>query len=254
MAKPTVLLIDDDPGFVSSLSLVLEKDFRVYKAPDGRKGLSIIEKHPLSLILLDLNMPKMSGVETLTRIRILDPSVKVLILTGVRRYEWAVKCADLNVQGFLEKPFDPEELISKMKKLLCMEELDSLKAILGEGCEERIARLSNSVKGALEFISRKYKKKFKRKEIAECLNITPGHLSEKFHQETGMPLLDFINIYRINKSKAYLTNSGNSTIKEIAFSVGIPDCSYFCKLFKKYVGLTPIEFRKKHSISYGSRK
>ncbi len=118
MIKPHILIIDDEPKMLLSLSELLKNDFIVHTAQSGVKGLILFERHKLDLILLDLNLPLIDGVETLKRIRERDTDIKVIIMTGRISHEWASKCTNLNIQGYLQKPFEPDELIERMKNAL----------------------------------------------------------------------------------------------------------------------------------------
>lgn len=118
MEKPSILIVDDEPQILESLYLMLWEDFNVYKASNGWDTLNLIKFiNPLSLILIDLHMPGMTGIDLLQKIRDMDKNFPVMVLTGRSSHEWAKICADLNVQDYLEKLVDTEELISKIKKI-----------------------------------------------------------------------------------------------------------------------------------------
>lgn len=116
--KPTILIADDEPAFLESLSLILEREFNVLTAPDGLIGLSIINTHPLSLAILDLDMPGMDGMELLRLIRQENSALPVLIMTGRVDELCMSNCADLNVQGYLVKPVDIPVLIEKIREII----------------------------------------------------------------------------------------------------------------------------------------
>lgn len=116
--KPTILIADDEPAFLESLSLILEREFNVLTAPDGLIGLSIINTHPLSLAILDLDMPGMDGMELLRLIRQENSALPVLIMTGRVDETCRTNCSDLNVQGYLEKPVDIPVLIEKIREII----------------------------------------------------------------------------------------------------------------------------------------
>ena len=81
MNKHSILIVDDEPKFLEGLSLVLEKDFNILTASNGKEGLSVFKNNPsISLILLDLDMPVMNGLEMLIRIR---EKSKTLPITGM---------------------------------------------------------------------------------------------------------------------------------------------------------------------------
>lgn len=119
MYKPEVLLIDDDPGYLDSLSLALEGEFHVHAASNCSDVLKImLDAASLSLILLDLHMPEMNGIQFLQKIRDANDKIPVLILTGKGRCDWVRRCWELGVEGYMDKLAGIEELIGKMKNCL----------------------------------------------------------------------------------------------------------------------------------------
>lgn len=105
---------------LDSLSLILANEFNVHTAPNGSAALDKVGtlSESISLILLDLDMPVMSGVEFLQRIRSEYHEIPVIILTGRGNHEWARQCADLGVHGYVDKLIDTKELIGKIRKIL----------------------------------------------------------------------------------------------------------------------------------------
>lgn len=243
MAKPTILIVDDEDQFRESLSELLEEEFHVLAASNVRKGLSIIDKNPLSLILLDLRMPGLTGVDLLESLRSRNNDTPVFILTGNSCQDWAEKCADLNVQGYIRKPIDIEKLICRIKKLLGMDDFEVLQELWNGNYGKRAASLSPAIKNALRYICDSYRKEFNRGEMACFLNISPDYLSRQFHKECGLSLHDYINKLRVLKSKELLRDSCSKN-KEIAAAIGISDVSYFCAMFKEHTGMTPKEYQK----------
>ncbi len=243
MKEATLLIVDDEPSFLESLSTALEEEFLVHKALNGIEAVKLLEIADLSLIILDLNMPVMDGVRLLRKIRSSNNDLPVIVLTGNSSHEWAKKCADLNVQGYMEKPVDINNLILKIRKLLGVEDSGLLKVIFGDNYKEKIQSYSPLVRKAIRYLRDNYKiSGINRADIASHLNISPGYLSRQFHKESGIQLNDFINMLRVNKCKEYLLDC-NKKIGDIAFLVGITDVNYLSRLFKKYTGLTPLEFR-----------
>lgn len=245
MNRPSILVVDDESGMLKSMSRLLKEDFHVFTASNGEEGLFIFGDRPLSLILLDLDMPVMNGLETLKRIREICNKTSVIIMTGRSSHEWAKKCADLNIQGYIEKPFDPMDLIGRIKGLLGMEDSSVLRKLWGDSYDARMSVASPTFKKAVRFVSRNLKRSVTREEVAAHLDITPAYLSRLFRKECGVGLKEYINSCKIEESMKCLVNNPHLPLSDIAASVGIGDVNYFCRLFKKQTGLPPGEFRKK---------
>ena len=247
MNKYSVLIIDDETHLLKSLAKLLEDEFHIHTAPSGKEGLVILSRHPVSMVLLDLNMPLMNGVEVLEEIRKKGDNVKVVIMTGGRDYEMTRRCADLSVHGFIEKPFDPDELRKRINNILKTGGCKVLQALLGDDFDKKVAALNPVLKKVFSYIGASFPKGLSREEIAVHLDISPAYLSRLFRDECGIQLKDFINRCKIEKSLEFLKNNPSLLVKDVAESVGITDPNYFCRLFKKQTGITPTNFKKNHS-------
>lgn len=109
--------------------------------------------------------------------------------------------------------------------------------------EIKNANFSKLVQSAVNEIYELYHSQISLNFIADKLAITPQYLSKIFMKETGKTFIDFLTLYRIEKAKELL-NETNTKINVICTKVGYPDAKYFCTLFKKYVGISPEQYRK----------
>lgn len=241
--KPSVLVIDDEPRFLASLAALLGDEFHVFTSPGGEEGLSVFERICPSLVLLDLCMPDMPGPDVLVRIRRDCREVPVIIMTGASSHEYAKQCADLNVQGYIEKPFDPEQLLERMRKLTGLDGCKYLRLLWGEDFQPRYSRLSQTTKKAMAFICTHLQTGCTRKDIAGHLGVSPDYLSRSFSEECGITLFDYINICRISRGKEYLLKFPDRKISEISSLVGFSDANYFRRHFRKQTGLSPTEYK-----------
>lgn len=225
----------------------MEKDFIVYTALNGKDGLFIFNNTPLSIILLDLIMPVVSGLEVLKEIRKISSDIKVIILTGEKNYELTRKCADLGVQGFVEKPYKTVDFLDRIKNMAGVKKnCKVLQEIWGENYENQLSSINHNVRKAIDYIRQNYHKNITREDVAAYLKITAGYLSKIFNEECGIQLNEFFVKYRIEKSQEFLLNNPHLKINDIAASIGISDLNYFCRLFKQQTGKTPGEFRREN--------
>lgn len=196
MNKPSVLIIDNDQRYSLSLSLRLENELTVITAFNGKDGLSAFDAKPVSLILLDLNLPDMSGLEVLKRIRERCVDVKVLIITSKSCHEWAVQCADLNVQGYREKPIDTEILVEKIRKMICLDDSNFLQILWGKEYEAKTISISHTIRQAMNYIHQNYHKNFSRDDVAAFAGISPDWLKEiiVFALNTGLRQGELIDL------------------------------------------------------------
>lgn len=105
--KGHILVIDDDKNVVKILERFLtNKNYKVTVADNGTDGLTKFKEEKPNLVLLDVTMPGMSGVETLREIKLLDPSAKVIMLTGIQEESVVKSCLDLGAVEYITKPFD----------------------------------------------------------------------------------------------------------------------------------------------------
>jgi CheY-like chemotaxis protein len=117
--KPTLLLVDDEDDFRRAAAAALaRRGFSVNEAPSGQLALAVMAREPPDVVVLDLKMPGMSGIDTLRRIRELDAKQPVLILTGHGSFPDALTGVNLGVVDFLQKPVDMELLTERLMKVL----------------------------------------------------------------------------------------------------------------------------------------
>jgi two-component system, chemotaxis family, chemotaxis protein CheY len=128
---PTALIIDDDPGVRDALGRTLERaGFSVSFAPDGATGLQACRDRPADLIITDIIMPRMNGVETIKAIRELFPAARILAISGggnfgrvsyqpeaITTSAYLAAAAKAGADAMLTKPFDRDELLREVKKL-----------------------------------------------------------------------------------------------------------------------------------------
>jgi CheY-like chemotaxis protein/anti-sigma regulatory factor (Ser/Thr protein kinase) len=124
MAK-TILVVDDDPGLQDLVGFALKREgYEVLQAADAFAGLEIIEKEKVDLALVDIMMPKMDGLEMLSRLRAANQDLHVIVMTALSEPATAVSALREQASDFLTKPFDLPQLLSAVKTVFELEPLD----------------------------------------------------------------------------------------------------------------------------------
>ncbi|MBI1963932.1 MAG: sigma-54-dependent Fis family transcriptional regulator, partial [Candidatus Rokubacteria bacterium] len=118
MARPVILVVDDDPGVRESFRLMLEDDYEVLDAGDGAAALEILRVTQVDLVLLDIRLPEADGIEVLERIKALDEGVEVVLATAVKTVRTAVAAMKLGAFDYLTKPFEEDELLAVVRRAL----------------------------------------------------------------------------------------------------------------------------------------
>jgi DNA-binding NtrC family response regulator len=116
--RPVILVVDDEPNVRESFRLVLEDAYDVIDVPDGSRALDAVRASQVDLVLLDIRLPEMDGIEVLERIKAIDEGVEVILVTAVKTVRTAVAAMKLGAFDYVTKPFDEDELLSLVRRAL----------------------------------------------------------------------------------------------------------------------------------------
>ncbi|MCC8047856.1 MAG: response regulator [Oscillospiraceae bacterium] len=211
----------------------------VGEAANGAEALEAVERYEPTLIITDLKMPQMDGLEMLRRLREAGNNVAVIILTAYDTFEYAQTALRLGAVDFLLKPFRDGELeraVTTVRQRLESGESEALVKV-------KTGAKSKYVLSAMSYISENYSNPdVSVGMIAEHLGISEGHLSHIFRSETDYTLLGYITRYRIHMATELLKDC-RVKVYEVAALVGYKDSAYFSATFKKLVGMSPSEYQ-----------
>ncbi|MDY0287313.1 MAG: response regulator [Sphaerochaeta sp.] len=253
----SVLIVEDEELIIRGLTFAINWTdlgcFVAGTARNGVEGLTAIRTISPDIVLADISMPIMNGLEMLEIARDEGYTFAALIITGHDEFELAKKAIGIGVVDYLLKPLDHKALAEVIEN--CKVQLDRMKyyeaAKKAPSLEERVlpphASISRLVGDAVEYVENCYREKFGIQDIADHLDVSYSTLSKQFKQEIGFTLNDFINRFRIMKS-IELMKSEKDAIYLIAEQVGFSDYKYFIKVFTKYLGVTPSLFMKSRDV------
>ncbi|CDF57680.1 response regulator transcription factor [Thermobrachium celere] len=227
-------------------------------ASNGLEGLNLIKEHKPDIVITDIKMPVMDGIEMLKE-ALKHVSFYSIILTSYSEFEYAKQAISLKVYEYILKPIDEDELIKTINNVK-QEIKDRIKNKLISNNQNIIdidSYIINSkdnyyVNQALLEIKNNYSKKISLESISEMLGVSPSYLSRKFKSITSQTFMDILNQYRIKKSIDLLL-SGKYRVYEISELVGFGDYKNFFNTFKKYLNISPTEFLKQEDKKLYSR-
>jgi len=244
-----VLVVEDEEmirkGIVLAVDWAALDCVVVAEAANGEEALEAEERYRPSLIITDLKMPRMDGIEMLRRLRERGCEAFVIILTAYDSFEYARSALRLGAVDFLLKPFHDGEL---------EQAVSAVQARLGRARDlgpPALPALPLPKKGdksryileAMEYISQHYGDPgISVGSIAGHLGLSEGHLSHTFKKETDYTLMNYLTHYRIHRAMELLRDGGLK-IYEVAERVGYRDITYFSATFKRLTGVSPSEYQ-----------
>ncbi len=251
MRKFNVLIVDDDELAILGLEEGIDWESleigKVYKCHSKDTAIRMMKMYPVDILITDIEMPNGNGLELIRWVREFAPKVRAVFYTGHAEFTYAQEALRFGVEDYVLKPIPYEELEAILlrieKKILLEEKTISLSEFAEADAEETTEELVAQVKKLIaENLSAP---NLQRDELAAMVHVSPGYLGRIFKKETGLALTDYITKRRIAVAKQLLTKTSLS-ITGISERVGISYSSYFTKLFKEQVGLTPQEFRQRN--------
>lgn len=125
MEKPRVLVVDDDPNLRKTLCDILRvKGYETLAGKDGTEGLALLKENEVNLVLLDLGLPDIPGLEVLARIKADAPATEVIILTGNATIDSAVEATNRGAFSYLVKPYEIEQLLNHIRRAIEKQEAE----------------------------------------------------------------------------------------------------------------------------------
>ena len=240
----SVMLVDDERPSLELLKLLIrweDADFFICcEASSGQDALNKYSIYKPDLIITDLLMPVMDGLELIQKIKNENPEQLVIVLSCHELFDYARSALKLGVYDYLVKDsLTPAELLSTLEQIKSRLPIPNL-AI--SKCFSNISDYSPRVRKTVEYIMQYYDQNNKLSTIADQFGIHKNHLARIFKEETGVSIHEAILGLRIEKAKHLLLDP-ESKVSDIILKVGFRNPQNFYTLFKKHTGLSPSEYR-----------
>ncbi len=259
------IVVDDEENIRYLISKLIELGKLgisvIGEASDGEEGLEMCSRLKPDIIVVDIRMPGMDGLEMLARIKAVLPLSEVILISGYSDFKYAQKAVEHGAIAYLLKPVEEKNLydaLTKAKARITAQieekkrvrrlrlELKKLKSdyvcLPRRDAEEDDQNENVYIKKALNYIHENYTSDITLDCVADILFINPAYFSDLFRKEVGKTFVDYVTSLRIQEAKNLLEIQ-ELKVSEIAGIVGYREDSYFIRVFKKYTGMTPSEYR-----------
>ncbi len=255
-----LLIVDDEKNTRETL-----KDYiswhelgitKVETAKNGLDALGILQNFIPNILLTDVRMPKMDGIELATKIRENYPECKIIFLSGYSDKEYLMSAIKLRAFGYIEKPINRQEVITIITDAVSLyyeeqkirsderNRIHSLVDSLSAPNNER-DMIKIKINDIIKYINEHYSENdISVKAIADHAYMSTSYLCVFFKKYTNKTLNDYLTEVRIENAKLLLKDN-RKKLYEIATSVGFTDANYFSTLFKKITGMTPSEYKER---------
>jgi YesN/AraC family two-component response regulator len=255
-----VLVVDDDHlvrrGFISMMPWSKYGLEVVGEAGNGKKALEFLAEHDIDLLITDLAMPSMSGIELMKQVKRTKPDVHMVVLTFHQDFELIQESLRLGALDYMTKvELEHEQMDEVLQRIVqrireqaapvvtrTQPELAAEEA--GEDDGQRYsAEVRASIKKAVELIGDGLQEELHLPEVAHRVNMSRSYFSRCFHDLVGKTFNDYVRELRVERAKSLLKTTSRN-IGWVAAQSGYPNEKYFGKVFRELTGVLPSEFRK----------
>jgi signal transduction histidine kinase/ligand-binding sensor domain-containing protein/DNA-binding response OmpR family regulator len=247
-ALPILLIVEDNLDVRNYIRSYLDKSYQCYEAVDGQDGLNKVRQLIPDLVISDIMMPKMNGLEFCRHMKTDERTshIPVLMLTAKADMGSKVKGLETGADAYLTKPFEAIELKIRIKNLIdqrqalrerFQKEFNLIPADLDISSMDR-----QFLQGAIQIISDKMDDPdFKVDMFSQKIFMSRQQLNRKLKALTGRTAVEFVRLIRLKRAAVLLKNN-HASITEIAYQVGFSNPSHFSRSFHDEFGKTPTAF------------
>ena len=251
-----ILVVEDNEELLALMLQVLSKNYHVFTAKNGKQAMNIIMKEKLDLVVSDVMMPIMDGIELTKQLKS-DKSfwqLPIILLTAKNKEEDKTEAYAIGADAYITKPFKFEELEVRINALLAnrkkmIEKIESEVSLQAssEAEAQQEVHLSNPeqafVTRAKETIMQHLSDAdYDREAFAKDMAMGESTLYNKVKATTGQTVIAFITSIRMKEAQRIIQSNPNILISEVAIQVGFNTPKYFSKCFKKEFGIFPKEY------------
>ena len=251
---PTALVVDDNPDLTEMLRFELENDFNVITAGDGKEALEAVRKEKPAIVVTDLMMPVMDGIELCRRLKS-DPEtvgIPVIILTAKHDLGIKIEGLTLGAEDYITKPFNLDVLRLRMKRLIQLTAKGATRTLVEPEPELiKVTPLDEKlIENAMKYVSDNIASdSLSVEDLSDHLGMSRVKLYKKIKQITGKTPIEFIRIIRLKRA-AQLLRESQLNVSEVAYKTGFGSPKAFSKYFREEFGILPSVYQDREGSEY----
>ena len=253
----TILIVDDEPRTREGVRKVLEAKstgrYRIETAASGLQAIEWLEQHTADLLITDIRMPQLGGLDLIEQISEMPNPPVVIIISGHAEFDYAQKALKFGVVDYLLKPLDKHKLVQSVELAFKKQEEQERIEQMGKLVDSKLMKtmqeadsFNPSVQQAIQFVEEHMHEPLTMRAIAEHLHMNASYFSVLFKDQIGITFSEYLTRRRIQKAKELLLGT-QLTIAEIAEASGYQSDKYFVKVFRSLEGVSPGQYRKSRS-------
>lgn len=250
---PSLLLVEDNEELLASMVRLLQGRYSVLQARNGMEALAVLEKEEVKLVVSDVMMPEMDGMELCRRVKEKFETchIPVILLTAKITDEDRVMGYESGADGYICKPLRLSVLLAKIDNLLKKSNrmgIDFRKQLVFEAKELNYTSMDEAfIQKAVDCVNAHLDDcDFEHAQFLSEMGMARTTLAEKLKLLTGLTPSGFINNVRLQAACRLIDEKKKMRISDLAYAVGFNDPKYFSLCFKKKFGLTPTEYMVKY--------
>jgi len=248
-----LLIVDDESlvrrGIKAFVDFEQLQIGQVFEAENGEQALALFQEHDIQIVLADINMPKMNGLDFAIAIKAISKTVKIALITGYDYFDYAVAALKAGVDDYVLKPVSRKDITEVLAKLIekhklaqqafsVNEVLEQIKDTDGiDETDTYQVQLKNIIETHIS------NPELSLVFIADEIGLSTGYLSGLFKKLFGLSFQDYVLKHRLDKAKLLLLSTDMKNY-EIAEAIGFDDPNYFSTRFKMVFGCSPKQYKK----------
>ena len=214
-------------------------------AANGQEALETIKKFLPQILLMDINMPGIKGLDVIEMVKPYIPDSKVIIISGHDDFKYAQRALQLGAFDYLLKPINKKQLIDVIKKAI-----DNIKEKdIGNVVDASKSKLDNGrsiANKAIEYIKENYKDaEVNLSNLSKMFHVSESYMTRIIKKKVNKSFSAYITELRMEEAMKLLSEREDIMVGQVAEIVGYSSHHYFCRVFKTYTGLSPLEYKNR---------